>query len=365
MKRSDGLLNAIKEGMSGLNVGLSTGLEKLDDIISGVQRSTIYNVAGGLASGKTSFAIYAFIYQTLKTQINNPNFHIVFYSLEITAQTLLAKLLCLRLYEVYGVEIKYSNLFSRNKKSPLTAEQYSLVEKELDWLYQVETHMQIWDKSVNAEIFEKVLLSTAKRFGTFVETSEKLHYEADSKELFILVFLDHVGLIRKGFGQSKKEAIDDVVEKAVTFRNTCGFSFIFLQQINRTGSSMDRRKADLQEIELQDLKDTGGVSEAADVVLAIFFPHREKMSTYRHYKINQGFRDAFRSILVLKNRYDSPDFVIPINFFGSLGLFVELPDASTFDSEYDYTKHLHLIPPVPTEMSKEEDNTNSLLDFHF
>ena len=46
-------------------------------------------------------------------------------------------------------------------------------------------------------------------------------------------------------------------------------------QQNRESSSMDRRKADLSEPGLNDLKDTGNPAQDADVVLQLFFPFRE------------------------------------------------------------------------------------------
>jgi len=197
MKHTDNLLKSIKAGMLGLNVGLSTGLDKLDEIIAGVQRSTIYDLVGGLASGKTSFALYSFLYKPLMTELDNPNFHILIFSLEITAQTLLAKLLALRIYHVYGVEIKYSKLFSRNKNHLLTDDEFELVEKELPWLLKVEGKLIIHDKSLTPEVFSNVLLRIANEYGEFTQVGEETVYKPHHPDFFLLAFLDHVGLIRK------------------------------------------------------------------------------------------------------------------------------------------------------------------------
>lgn len=58
-----------------------------------------------------------------------------------------------------------------------------------------------------------------------------------------------------------------------------------LMQQNRESSSMDRRKADLSEPGLNDIKQTGNVAQDADVVIQLFYPFREKLATYRGYKI--------------------------------------------------------------------------------
>lgn len=92
-------------------------------------------------------------------------------------------------------------------------------------------------------------------------------------------------------------------------------------QQNRESSSMDRRKADLSEPGLSDLKDTGSPAQDADVVLQLFFPFREKLSTYRDYKIlgDQGMKQYFRSVIISKNRYGIANNVIGMSFYGSVG----------------------------------------------
>lgn len=358
MTHTDNLFQDIQNGLDGKNVGMSTGLPKLDEIIAGIQRKTIYNVAGGISSGKTSFALRAFIYAPLMQNINNPNFRLIFFSLEISAETLLAKLLSLYLYETYNKEISYKKLLSRTKDTKLTANDYQTILLCKPWVNKVESIIFIYDKALTCDGFYAVMKSFAETHGTFEDIDEyETKYIQANPDLFVLAVLDHVSLIRAKAGQQVKQAIDIVCSEAIYFRNKCLYSFVFLQQINRTSGSMDRRKAELQEIELQDLKDSAGPSEAADVVLALFFPHRDKMSVYRKYKIAKGFRDAFRSIITLKNRYGECDQIVPVNFFGSIGLFKELQEPEFYDSVMNYNPYIYLFPPVPTAQVDLEDNS--------
>lgn len=46
------LLANIKKGKSGKNIGISTGLTKLDSIIYGIQRKYLYVVAADQGGGK-------------------------------------------------------------------------------------------------------------------------------------------------------------------------------------------------------------------------------------------------------------------------------------------------------------------------
>ena len=59
------LLENIKRGKEGKNIGISTGMPKLDSIIYGIQRRCLYVVSGDQGSGKTSLAIDAGCLATL------------------------------------------------------------------------------------------------------------------------------------------------------------------------------------------------------------------------------------------------------------------------------------------------------------
>lgn len=92
-------------------------------------------------------------------------------------------------------------------------------------------------------------------------------------------------------------------------------------QHNRNADSVDRRKMDLLEPSLADLKDSGSPSQDSDVVLQLFYPAREKLNTYRDYRVfgPNSFGQILRSCLVNKNRYGLADKVIGMAFYGRAG----------------------------------------------
>lgn len=57
---SKNLLDLINKGREGRNKGLSTGLPKLDNLISGVQRGWLTVIAGGSGSGLKLFIVLLF-----------------------------------------------------------------------------------------------------------------------------------------------------------------------------------------------------------------------------------------------------------------------------------------------------------------
>lgn len=360
------LLDEVEKGLHGKNIGVSTGLEKFDEVISGIQKATIFNIAAGLGVGKTSFTLFSFIYQPLKAHLENDDFKIIYFSLEMSAEILLAKLLSLHIYDVYNLEISYKKLMSRTKHSKLTESEYEIVKECTPWLYKVQEHLIIYDRSLTSDNLRDFLNRHAQQLGTFVESESDLTWRAKNPNSLVLVIIDHIGLLKRKPGQTIKDAIDSACNELIYFRNKCSFSSCILQQLNRTSESMDRRKAELQETELQDLKDSAGPSEAADVVISIFFPHRSKLSSYRGYKINNGFGDAFRSIIILKNRYGEVDYVIPLNFFGSIGLFKELDNPKQYELVSDYEPYIHLFPkPKLNDFIDLASSTSNDLDEGF
>ena len=90
------------------------------------------------------------------------------------------------------------------------------------------------------------------------------------------------------------------------------------------------------------------------MVLQIFYPFREKLSTYRNYPIlgDNGLKGIARSIIATKNRYGIANQVIMSAFYGSVGYWVEMPKAEEIK---DFTKYLQEENNIPCKIQKQED----------
>lgn len=329
---TENLKELIDRGRKGENHALSMGLPKLERFVDGVAQETYYLIAGGTGSGKTSFALHSFIYKPIMENIDNPDFHIIYFSLEMTAEQLLGKILSIYIYETFGVELSFKELLSRSKDTTLSDMDYELVCQSLEMLDKIESHMIIYDKPLNNQRMVDFLMESLKQFGKF---------QGDTYTLFrpnhiILVILDHIGLARPSIGNTKKDEMDAMSSSLVSFRNKCKISPVVVMQVNRGSSNVERRKLNFQELQLDDLKGTGNPAEDANIVLALFYPFREKMSSYRGYDIKQ-IGENFRSAVVLKNRWGAADIAVGLGFYGKTGLFKELPIATKITN---YDKYL-------------------------
>jgi len=342
----DSLYNKIENGRLGLNIGISTGLPKLDDVIGGVQKATYSLIFAGTSVGKTSWALYTHIYKPLREKLGDLSFRIVYYSLEMTAEVLLAKLLSLYIWEEYEIDISFSEILSRRER--LSDDMYHYVVLGREWLEEVTKHLTIYDKSLSPAGLYANLKDYANKHGTFKETDNTQVYTPNVENETVIVILDHIFLMRAAAGQTQKEAVDLTSSFLIVFRNKCGYSPVVLQQLNRQASGIDRRKLEMTEPQLQDLKGSGNTAEDCDLAMALFSPFREKISSYLDYKIDK-LRDAFRSVIILKNRYGEVDKVIPLNFFGKVGIFKQIPKAEDIaPSQYYLYENLHPIVPVKT-----------------
>ena len=341
------LFENIKEGRKGRNIGISTGLPMIDSLIYGIQRKYLYTIGADTSGGKTSFAIDVFVYNLLKNAGNTP-VSILYYSFEMSSDILFAKILSLYIFDTYGQVISYQEILSLTE--PISDEKFFYIEQSRDWLLNIQKHVTIYDKALSPGGIYATCKEWLKGFGTFVQIDEhREDYIDNNPNRYKVAILDHVGLI-SGQG-SKKERIDLTVDYFIHFRNKCSLSGVFVQQLNRNAKGMDRKTNGYELIQLDDFKDTSGTTDGSDVVIALYYPYREKIARCEGYPIQNVLKKRFRLLQVLKNRYGVADSNKGCAFYGEIGMFKEIPRP---DEIGDYEPYLSLDYLKPTT----DDNKN-------
>jgi|GEM_PF-4923067 len=86
----------VDEGREGHNIGLSTGSPKLDLYTDGFLPGTTYLIGAASGVGKSSFALWTYVYNPLKAYLNGEepsrDPHWKLFSLEMTRSQVYAKL---------------------------------------------------------------------------------------------------------------------------------------------------------------------------------------------------------------------------------------------------------------------------------
>ncbi len=135
---------------------------------------------------------------------------------------------------------------------------------------------------------------------------------------------------------TKKQAQDKLVEYTQGFRDLEEAAPIWIGQVNRAISGVTRLKDQEHELMLEDLKESGDISDACDIALSLFNPAMYNQSSKTGY-VPTDFIDKnngnnyFRSIQILKSSYGAESLRLPMGFNGFCGQFVELPKKKDLD----------------------------------
>lgn len=332
------LFENINRGKKGLNKGIPQGLPKVDSITYGLQRRWMTIIGADSGAGKSSYMLYTSIYKPYMEYISNPKYNLnwLIFSFEMSAEVLFAKLMSIYIYEKFNVVIPYGDILSFN--SPISDDNYNLTLQARSWLEVLEKHCTIIDKPTTADGLYAICKEWSRKFGTYEKVGEhKEEFIPNDPEQYLIVCVDHIKLLATSHGSTSKQEIDKACDYLIYFRNKCSFTEYIVQQLNRNFKNMERRTAAggvFAGIQLDDFSDSSGPIQAAETVIAIFHPLREKMSKCEKYDITK-LRDRARIITILKHRFGVADKSIGIGFYGEVGLWKELPMP---DQITDYDK---------------------------
>lgn len=329
---TESLIQAIDRGREGREQGYSIGLPKLEQIIDGACKGTYTLIGAESGVGKSSFMLYSYVYRPLMDHLYDDKFKISLFSLEMSADKILAKLLSTYIFEKYGVRLSLKQLLSVQKGFILNDECYAIVKECIPWLKRVEAILTIYDKSATAKSIYSNILKELEERGRFEETDKRKIYYPNDPDLVHLVIIDHLARVFCSPGNTLKQEMDLTSKYLYSLKNRCGISPIVIQQMNRGIQSMDRRKEGMVIPLTSDLKDTNSTVEDAEIILAIFDPDKAKLNSHRGYDIKQ-LDKKFRSIFVLKSRYGESDVEDFIYYDGKCNKWVEMPASAAI---HDY-----------------------------
>lgn len=344
----------IDKGREGKNIGLSIGLPKLSSYCDGYVQGTSFLLGAGSGVGKTTFALFTFIYKPLMNFLNDPDMqsrdpYWIFFALEMTPEQIYAKLVSMYIFEKYGVQLTYKEIFSRGKDTKITDENYQLIKDSEEFLDILDERIIFHDGTLNSDKYKNNVINDLKRFGEFKDED----YFPNNPDQIIGIVVDHFSLIRASQGRSKKEEMDLTSSYSVQLRNKCRIvSPINIMQFNRDSGNQERLKQRLQDPTSSDFKDSGAIYEDSQIVLALFSPIKYKLSSYRKYNIKE-LEQSYIACFLLKSRFGTSDIVVSLGFYGDCSTYKELPKSSDI---LDYTKYKEPY----WDIEDKEDNNKSV-----
>lgn len=225
----------------------------------------------------------------------------------------------------------------------------------MQWLTTVESHLIIYDKPVDADKMDALIKGVLNTYGTFEEESKyHIKYIPKYENPYFIVVIDHIGIIQVSTGKTLKQEIDAVASKLIWLKNTAGITAIIIQQVNRNAQNIDRRKLGLTELTMADFADSSGTQNAAETIIALNHPFREKLDSCRGYNIEK-LCDRFRLISILKGRFGQSEVAFGASFYGEIGYFDELPLPNEMtDEQYEEVVKIESIFNKRVEKKEDE-----------
>lgn len=337
----------VENGLSGENVGISTGFSGLDRYIS-VRRKIYTLIFGSSGTGKSSLAQNAYILNPFDWWWKNRNntkikLKIVYFSQERNSSYVTAKWLCRKIFLNEGVLIPLQKLMGWWRNDKLTKEEYQLFLKYEPYFNNMDEVVEIIDGGQNPTAIYKWIKNWGELNGKIIQINEyQKVYVPNDENLITLIIVDHQSLIRKEKGiTTKKEAIDKLSEYLQMARDFYGFSPVLIAQMNRDIANPIYQKMEIFEPTPEQIKDSATSFEDCDVCISLFdcVKFKTKAPTLHDAEKmidNRTGAKYYRSLKIHKNSWGEDDIRKGLAFMGSIGHFCELPKASEMtDADYE------------------------------
>ena len=267
-------------------IGLSTGFERLDEVLGGLVEGTLVTIGGRTCMGKTAFAFN--LLRNLAIEKNIPSLYI---SLESTEQ------LCTNILIACTLNIKYRGLLS----GQLVAEEWKKMDKGLP-------------RIANAPVY----LDTKSTYT--IDDICKTVEEAVQEYQVKVVFIDYLQLIfaKTGFTENRYLELNYITRKLKALAKEFNITIVLLSQLNRNAEG--EKRLDHRPV-LTDLRDSGTICDDSDVVC---FVHRPEY--YRIYQDEKGNDMRNKAlIIVAKNRLGYTGEAVLYTNMSTLTFFNEYP----------------------------------------
>ena len=348
-------------------------LDRLDKVFN-FQKEQYILLGSVTGTGKTSIVDH-WLLSIIQSHPKNMHFEVLYYSMERKKKFKYAKWLSWKMKDTEDIRIASDTIMNRNGK--LKHSQLAHIKNKYgDWLEEVMTYIDIREGARTVKEIEKDIERIAKRLGDYYHTdSVHIHkngkivgklnpeqfiqtrygkklftrftiegkkytlYQNDGvyvtkKPTIVWIVLDHIGKVK--VEHSKKLTLDKLDEVLSNARDKYSFSPFPISQFNRAVGNVDRHKLHKGDLSptMEDFKDTGNLTESADLVLSLFDPARYKswdsQGEYKGYNIRDATvtpigQQRARSLHVLKNTFGYDNTVTVLRFTGESMYFESMP----------------------------------------
>jgi replicative DNA helicase len=293
------LIKDAEIGKMGAIQGIPSGLVALDRITNCWSNSTLNVIAGAPSMGCTSLLL-AF----MRNAVTHFKREVAFFSLQMPAQKLLTKWLCVDL------ELPFHKL---------TTGQFP----DHQWL-EINKLLPGWDRDL--ENLVRIVDAPAPTIGKVVADCRRLRDEGT--ELFLIININRITLGKRELAicTNRTQELSYIARRLKTLALELEAPFVVVSNLNRAGADRFPRP------QLSDLRDSGAIENEADTVILLY-----RAEYYGQMDDDFGNSTHNRAeLIVAKNTFGTLD-TAGVEFISTYGQFADLPED----------KHNAYTPPAP------------------
>ncbi|HEY9597424.1 MAG TPA: DnaB-like helicase C-terminal domain-containing protein, partial [Cyanophyceae cyanobacterium] len=277
------LWDAIEQGK---NAGKPIGWSDLDSLTGGLHKKTITIIGADSHMGKTSFMVG--LSRQVLLELAEP---VLFFSCEMSKEQLNPRLLS------SICEINSSRLTKGNQPGGVEPHEWEKIAQGIQTFSSLP--WMVYDEpSPSMTTIRSIVKQAIRRHGALGA-----------------VFLDYIQMLNLG-GHNRVQELGEITRQLRAIAKDFDFPFFVGSQINREAS---KRNGKDKRPTKNDLRDSGEIGEAADLVITLFRPG--------HYAKNPA--DKLIEIIVDKNR--------PYGCLGTAKMLVELETCHFMQLDNRYT----------------------------
>ena len=349
---------------------------KLMSSVPGVVPGMIQMVTAGSGIGKTQATKALYVRQPLEYALkNNLNLKIFYFALEESQQEFIDTMICNFISSRCSIKMDLLTLQGYREKS-LEQSLMDLIDNHIDDIEKLLEKVEIVDSVYNPTGIYKYCRDYADKNGTHhfkdkefiknkidktpgsatygqkITVKEKVkvysHYEPHDPNAFTIVVVDHMSLLtpekNKETGQMMNQhqtmaqwSTNYALKQITKHWNWAVVNVIQQEQsgekeqFTNKGESIQKKT----EPSLANFANNKEIQRDAKVIIGVYSPDRYGFEHYHSYDIRR-FRDTFRALKVLKNRFGPPNKYIHYLFDGATNRFSELPKAGETDKLAPY-----------------------------
>lgn len=339
---------------------------KLATSVPGIVPGMITMITAGSGVGKTQLTKALCVREPLEYALkNNLKIKIFYFALEESKQEFIDTMICNFISSKCNIRMDLLMLQGFREKA-LDDKTMKLIEDNMDAVEELLNCVEIIDSVYNPtgiykycrdyadkngkHIFEDKVFIKKKSDGKEYKSNVKVysHYIPDDPNAITIVIVDHMSLLtpekNKDTGNTMtqhqtmaKWSTDYALKQITKHWNWAVINVIQQEQsgereqFTMKGESIQKKT----EPSLAGFANNKEIQRDAKVVLAVYAPDRYGFEDYHGYDIRR-FRDTFRVIKVLKNRFGPPNKYHHFLFDGATNRFGELPtpDDKALDKFY-------------------------------